>query len=79
MLDSFNDELRKLLLLQDDFWRQKAKIKWLKEGDLNKKFFQATVANKRNQTKISTIKNCDGVRVSSPYRIAQAGVSFYTR
>jgi hypothetical protein len=43
------DELEKTLLLDEVSWRQKSRVKWLKEGDKNTKFFQQTAnANRRN-------------------------------
>ncbi|KAF3776667.1 hypothetical protein EJ110_NYTH47639 [Nymphaea thermarum] len=38
---SLKRELTKLLILEERLWRQKARIKWMREGDLNTKFFQA--------------------------------------
>ena len=38
------------------FWSQKARLKWLKEGDKNTGYFHATVAGRRKVNRISVLK-----------------------
>ncbi|XP_027120510.1 uncharacterized protein [Coffea arabica] len=44
------------LALECEFWRQKAAIKWIKEGDANTSFFHAAVKQKRSSNFISRIR-----------------------
>ncbi|XP_071905711.1 uncharacterized protein [Coffea arabica] len=44
------------LALECEFWRQKAAIKWIKEGDVNTSFFHATVKQKRSSNFIARIR-----------------------
>ncbi|XP_071933097.1 uncharacterized protein [Coffea arabica] len=44
------------LALECEFWRQKAAIKWIKEGDANTSFFHATVKQKRSSNFIARIR-----------------------
>ncbi|VFQ85595.1 unnamed protein product [Cuscuta campestris] len=42
------------------YWKQKANIKWTKEGDANTSFFHATVKQRRSQQKITSLKSKEG-------------------
>lgn len=59
---------------EETFWRQRAKAKWLKEGDKNTHFFCVTVMMKRNKAKIFRIQNFEGDWVTDQKEIAEAGV-----
>ncbi|KAF3787419.1 hypothetical protein EJ110_NYTH14922 [Nymphaea thermarum] len=48
-------ELSRLLWLEERLWRQKSRIKWLRDGDLNTKFFQGIANGRRRRNKIETI------------------------
>lgn len=44
--------LFRFLTEEEIFWKQKAGIKWLKEGDSNTKFFHASLQGKHSQLSI---------------------------
>ncbi|XP_042495053.1 uncharacterized protein LOC122074285 [Macadamia integrifolia] len=50
--------------LQERMWSEKAKIKWLKNGDRNSKFFLLSVKIRRSKNQISTLDFEDGSLVS---------------
>ncbi|KAF3775141.1 retrotransposable element ORF2 protein [Nymphaea thermarum] len=54
---SLKRELTKLLILEERLWRQKARIKWMMDGDLNTKFFQGIANGRRRRNKIETISH----------------------
>ena len=41
-------ELEELILREEIHWRQKAKVKWVKDGDCNAKVFYKVVDGRRN-------------------------------
>lgn len=71
-------ELRRCLSIEDQFWQQKAKIKWLKDGDSNSKFFHSVVAERRMKAVIHRIKTSHGHWVSDEEDIAAEAVAFFS-
>ena len=43
-----NGELEELILREEIQWRQKAKVKWVKDGDNNSKLFHKVANERRN-------------------------------
>ncbi|KAK1305990.1 hypothetical protein QJS10_CPA10g01676 [Acorus calamus] len=48
------------------FWAQRARTKWIKEGDANTRFFQAKVRSRRSRNHIITIRTSDGSILNLP-------------
>lgn len=42
------------------YWKQKVRIKWLQEGDRNTSYFHASVLERRNNLRLSRIKDANG-------------------
>ncbi|CAH9101612.1 unnamed protein product, partial [Cuscuta epithymum] len=53
-----------LLRQQNDFWKQRAKDFWLKEGGVNTKFFHNSVKQRRRINTMKRLKRSDGTWVS---------------
>jgi hypothetical protein len=69
-------ELEATLLQEEMSWRQKSRIRWLKEGDKCTKFFhQVANANRRNNSIESMVVN--GMSTSDPATISDHIVNFY--
>lgn len=54
------DKLNEILLHEEEYWKQRAKLIWLLEGDSNSKFFHATTSarKKNNHVKWRVMKTC---------------------
>ena len=53
-------ELEDLMNKEELMWAQKARTKWILQGDRNTKFFQIVVKQRRAKNKILQIKDSDG-------------------
>ncbi|KAF3785246.1 hypothetical protein EJ110_NYTH28361 [Nymphaea thermarum] len=65
------EQLNHILLMEDIYWRQKSRIKWLKDGDANTKFFHESVKSRRRRNKINVI-TVDGQKFEEEEDILKA-------
>ncbi|XP_042065465.1 uncharacterized protein LOC121808976 [Salvia splendens] len=66
----------RLLKMEEDFWRQKATLRWLAEGDKNTKFYQSWVKQKRLRMRIHKI-NVGGRELMEELEIRNSAVEFF--
>lgn len=59
------------------FLGQKAKVRWLEEGDDNTRLFHKSIRMRRVQNRINTIQNERGEWVSKPEDVSEAFLQFY--
>ncbi|CAA0813980.1 Unknown protein, partial [Striga hermonthica] len=53
-------ELNQAYKNEELYWSQKARISWLKEGDMNSAFFHASVQNRRKINSLDSLLKADG-------------------
>ncbi|XP_042481160.1 uncharacterized protein LOC122061743 [Macadamia integrifolia] len=63
--------------MQEKLWSEKAKLRWLKEGDRNTKFFHLSVKIRRSRNQISMLRREDGSWISDQLDLANYIVDFY--
>ena len=69
-------ELEDLLLKEEVHWRQKSRVKWIKEGDCNSKFFHRMTNGRRNRKFIKSLISERKVTLSNIKVISEEIVNF---
>lgn len=64
--------------MEEDFWRQKASVRWLSDGDRNTRFYQSWVKQKRVRLRIHGIID-NGIEIVDEDEIKQSAVGFFQR
>lgn len=67
-----------LLAQEEAFWKQRAKVIWLKDGDTKSKFFHATASSKRRRNLVTKLKRDDGVKVTGQQELCGVASSYFT-
>lgn len=76
-LSKVEAELRKYLHIEEEYWRQKAGMKWFRDGDRNTKFFHSFVKGRRKKLHIGEIYTNAGEVVKTNEQIGAAAVDFF--
>lgn len=70
-------DLRKYLKLEEEYWKQKAGLRWFSQGDKSTKFFHSSVQGKRRKLHLSEISDEQGCIFQTNSHIGEAAVSFF--
>lgn len=60
LLKKAEAKLRRYLHIEKEYWKQKAGMRWFKDGDRNTKFFHSYVRGRRKKLHIHEIKTGQG-------------------
>jgi hypothetical protein len=63
--DEVRSKMSRLLAQEEDFWQQRLKIYWLRDGDTNSRFFHVMASSKRRRNDILEIQNKDGAMINT--------------
>ena len=72
------NKLRDLLQKESDFWKQRAKVFWLTDGDVNTKFFHQKASNRKKKSEIKGLFNSAGVWCDDDESIEDVVVDYYS-
>ncbi|KAH0695148.1 hypothetical protein KY290_021498 [Solanum tuberosum] len=76
-LSKVEAELKNYLSLDEEFWTQKAGMKWFTDGDRNTKFFHSYVKGRRKKLHIAEMTTEQGLTLMSNDEIGGASVAYY--
>ncbi|XP_075081792.1 uncharacterized protein LOC142166427 [Nicotiana tabacum] len=72
-------EFTSFLILQEKVLRQKARVKWLDEGDANTTYFHRVIKDRRRKFSILKIKNEEGEWIEGTNDVASTVVQFFQK
>ncbi|RVW43795.1 hypothetical protein CK203_074062 [Vitis vinifera] len=72
-------ELEVLILREEIHWRQKAKVKWVKEGDCNSKFYHKVANGRRNRKYIKELENERGLVLKNAESITEEILHYFEK
>jgi hypothetical protein len=67
----------KALIQEEAFWKQRAKMHWLKEGDLNTKFFHTSATARSKVKKIEKLKNDNDELITGQQHLCEVARSYF--
>ncbi|XP_070041000.1 uncharacterized protein [Nicotiana tomentosiformis] len=79
VLQKAQAELKKYLNIEEQYWKQKARMTWFAEVGRNTSFFHNHVNGKSKKLQLKRIKNEDGDWVEDQDQMANVVVDFYQR
>ncbi|XP_070041383.1 uncharacterized protein [Nicotiana tomentosiformis] len=77
VLQKIQAKLKKYLSLEEQYWKQKARMTWFAEGDRNTNFFHNFVNGKRKKLQLKMIQDGDGNWIENHEQIIDATTAFY--
>ncbi|GAU37567.1 hypothetical protein TSUD_154000 [Trifolium subterraneum] len=66
-----------LLVQEDTFWRQRAKTHWLRDGDLNTKFYHALATARRKVNKITSLLDTSDNLITNNIELCEAPRDYF--
>lgn len=69
--DELKAELIRLLAQEEDYWRQRAKLFWLTEGDSNTRFFHASASARRKINRFTKLKDEKDLFFEDPWDLCR--------
>ncbi|RVX08287.1 hypothetical protein CK203_017628 [Vitis vinifera] len=72
-------ELEELILREEIHWRQKARVKWVKEEDCNSKFYHKVANGRRNRKYIKELENERGLVLKNVESITEEILLYFEK
>ncbi|KAH9680917.1 reverse transcriptase domain-containing protein [Citrus sinensis] len=72
------NQYNELLHSHEVLWKQRSKSLWLKEGDLNSRYFHALASTRKQQNKISKLRDDQGQWCTHPDKVNDLIMKYFT-
>lgn len=79
VLEKARSALNDALKMETEYWREKANLRWMQEGDRNTKDFHNVVMQRRQQNFILKIRDDNGNWVRDPAVMSEMAVDYYQK
>jgi exonuclease III len=76
--NNLRNRMNRLLIQEDAFWRQRAKTHWLRDGDLNTKFFHAAASSRRKVNRITSLIDSNNIRVTDEEQLSVVAKDYFS-
>lgn len=76
-LGAATHKLGVLLMQEENCWRQRAKVHWLKDGDRNTKFFHAMASQRKCRNAIQSLTKGDGTLVEDQEGMCEVAKEYF--
>ncbi|CAA7026829.1 unnamed protein product [Microthlaspi erraticum] len=78
-LIDITNKLKEAYRDEEEYWKQKSRNLWLKDGDLNTKFFHASTKQRRAANRIVGLHNDDNVWVAGEKEVEKVAVGYFDK
>ncbi|KAJ1432549.1 Reverse transcriptase zinc-binding domain [Sesbania bispinosa] len=76
-IKSLKSKITQLWKQEEFYWGQRSRLKWLRWGDKNTKFFHSTTIQRRSRNRMVRVKDAQGNWVSGQEEIMKAAVNHF--
>jgi hypothetical protein len=75
--NALRQHMSRLLVQEDAYWRQRAKTHWLRDGDLNTKFFHAAATSRRKVNRINSLLDSSGNMITNNADLCEVARDYF--
>ncbi|WJX93691.1 hypothetical protein P8452_75185 [Trifolium repens] len=77
LFNTLRKRMSSLLVQEDTFWRQRAKTHWLRDGDLNTKFYHASATSRRKVNKITSLLDASDNLITNDIELCDVAHDYF--
>lgn len=63
--------------MEEEYWRKRARVRWLKEGDKNTKYFNAVTAQRRRVKRIERLESYEGQQIEEKSELGEEITNYF--